>query len=1053
MMEVVFGDMVGTFLFKFLDDILIATETEEQHFVILEEVFKRLIKYGLKLKPKKCEVAKTKLIYLGHVVSAEGVAVGQDKIDKVQNFPAPNCASQVRQFLGLASYHRKFIEGFAKIASPLIALTRKNVVFHWNKEEQESFDQLKEKLINAPILSQPDYETAIIGSKPFVIWTDACKTGVGAVLTQQDDFGNFHPLFYISKACSESERNYSITQLEALAVVVALRKLKTFVMGAKVIVRTDHQPLVGMLKKGNLSPQLIRWALELQEYQDLKIEFVKGKFNVVADALSRCHPDSDYGEHIEVMDSVVLSIENKAPDNWFELLKRDPQFEGICEKVASEGMAKVQRNVYFLKDGCLMRKDCIGRSVKVVPLEFRKLLWQERHSGLLGGHFGVRKIKKLLGCQYFWFNMGKDVEQWTKTCMQCFAHASHRRDRPLLHPIKTDLPMQIVGMDIAEMPLSGKGYKYMLVLIDHFSKYASAFPLQTKSAEEVAKVFLEYWCLREQRIPRQVISDMGLPHKATGETPHFLLHGYDAYTPSQIDHLNKPSRYQTDIEDYKHEVLENLYATQEIVREKLEKYRNQMSLEYNNRNRTRDTNIKVHDLVFVELPTERAKNALSKLAPRWEGPARVVELGKTHVKVKFLHGESFKEIHLSQIVKWQGKECDAQLLKGETSRRTRNRNAAINSVVFSIMVNSNISELYCCSEKECVLTIGMVLHQSKFSETEALSVRDLAEKVTIAASSKMSDEDKAAAFKKADDVLARPEKIHVPSEILKSVWKAVLQKCPHQAKEFKSMLGKPLDIKELENPDAVAEMIAYMNNAYFMFIKNMDTVIVGGENALRIKNAINANYWSISNPEESELRGKVIFGLKTKVIVYVPTEKLLYGTSAQFEAATYIMIQTLNNLERCNSCKVFMLPVFRHLDFPEISQKFVTWYKKTAESDCRLIGMKEFDEMKLINWLNATPSNKEAMEYVNHHGLLTERGTRKLADYLNLQDFNWKHRELQSDQKNDAIKTPTREPFKNFSNSSACNNARGNPYYRGDGNRGRPKFHCRQDDRGPKRKS
>uniref|UniRef100_A0AC34G5J3 Integrase catalytic domain-containing protein n=1 Tax=Panagrolaimus sp. ES5 TaxID=591445 RepID=A0AC34G5J3_9BILA len=715
--------------------------------------------------------------------------------------------------------------------------------------------------------------------------------------------------------------------------------------------------------------------------------------------------------------------------------------------------------------------------------------------------------------------MGKDIEEWTKTCMQCFAHASHRRDRPLLHPIKTDLPMQIVGMDIAEMPLSGKGYKYMLVIIDHFSKYAAAFPLQSKSAEEVAKVFLEHWCLREQRIPRQVISDMGrefdnklmsrinaltnvegifslgynsqfnglserfiqtlkkilakrvnqafewsevlpfalfayntVPHKATGETPHFLLHGYDAYTPSQIDQLNKPTRYQTDVEDYKHQVLENLYASQEIVREKLRKYRDEMALEYNNRNRTRDTDIRVRDLVFVELPTERAKNALSKLAPRWEGPARVVELGKTHVKVKFLHGESFKEIHLS-LVKWKGQESEAKPLKGETSRRTRARNVAINSINFSNsnMANSKLSELYSCSEKECALTVGMVLHKSKFSEVEALSVRDLAEKVAIATSSKMSDEDKADAFKKADDVLARPEKIHVSSEILKSAWKAVLWKCRHQAVELKSMLGKPLNAKELENPDIVAEMVAYMNNAHFMLIKNMDTVIVGGENALRLKNAINANYWSISNPEESELRGNVIFGSKTKVIVYVPTEKLLYGAGAQFDVATYIMMQTLNNLERCNSCKVFMLPVLRHLDFPEISQRFINWYKETASSDCRLIGMKEFDEMKLINWLNATPSNKEAIAYVNHNGHLTERGTRKLVEYVNLEDFKWTHRELQSEQKNYSAQLSTRDSFKNLTNASACDNVRGNSYHRGSGYRGGSNIQTR-DDRGKKRK-
>uniref|UniRef100_A0AC34F952 RNA-directed DNA polymerase n=2 Tax=Panagrolaimus sp. ES5 TaxID=591445 RepID=A0AC34F952_9BILA len=1072
MMETVFGDLVGKSLFKFLDDILIATETEEEHLEILEEVLKRLIKYNLKLKPKKCEVAKAKLVYLGHVVSAEGVQIGQDKIDKVQNFPVPTSVTQVRQFLGLASYHRKFIEGFAKIASPLIVLTRKNIVFHWGKDEQQSFEALKEKLVRAPILSQPDYEAAIEGSKPFVVWTDACKTGVGAVLTQQDDAGNFHPLFYISKACSEAERNYSITQLEALAVVVAMRKLKTFVMGAKILVRTDHQPLVGLIKKGNLSPQLIRWALELQEYQELTIQFVKGKFNVVADALSRCHGNDDFGEHVEVMESVVLSLENKTSESWFDLLKIDPMYRDLCEKVLELEVVKEGQDEYTVKDGFLLKTDRKSHTVKVVPREKRKLLWEEKHAGIFGGHFGIKKVKNLLKNKYYWVNMGNDVADWTKACMQCFAHKSHRRDRPPLHPFKTDLPMQIVGMDIAEMPISEKGYRYMLVIVDHFTKYASAFPLFSKSAEEVAKVFLEKWCLREQRFPRQVISDMGrefdnkllsritsltsienifslgynsqfnglserfiqtlkkvlakrvneafewsevlpfalfayntVPHEATGETPHFLLHGFDAFTPSEIDSAERPTRYQTDLEDYKHQVLENLYAAQAFVREKMQIYRKKMALEYNERKNTHPTTINLGDLVFVELPTERVKNALSKLAPRWEGPARVVELGKTHVKVKFLHGESLKEIHLSHVVKWQGKECDAQPLKGETSRRTRVRNG-INCINFSDLMpmEKKLSENYGCPEETCLLTVGLILPNSPYSNIVAYSCRDLAEKAAIAMCSKTSPEEKEAMFKKAEDLVARPDKISVSAESIRTTWKAVLAKCPHQAKAFKLSLGKSLDNMEIEDMDIAYEMIAHLNNVQYFAVKNMDTVVVGSENAQRFKNAINANFYHMHSPEESELRAKVIFGSKIKTIVYIPNEKLLYAAGAQFETATRIILQTLNYLDECNNCEIIVLPVLRHLDHPEISQKFINWFKEVAAKDSRLIGNEELDEMKLIHWLHATPSNKDETEHVGSNGLLKELGTQKMVQYLNLLGYKWKHRQLLQAEKHVAPK-------------------------------------------------
>uniref|UniRef100_A0A914Y7U5 RNA-directed DNA polymerase n=1 Tax=Panagrolaimus superbus TaxID=310955 RepID=A0A914Y7U5_9BILA len=830
-------------------------------------------------------------------------------------------------------------------------------------------------------------------------------------------------------------------------------------MGAKILVRTDHQPLVGLLKKGNLSSQLVRWALELQEYQDLTIQFVKGKFNVVADALSRCHADDACGEHVEVMESVVLAVEDENAGTWLDMLKIDPLYKDICEKAQNDKIFKDGHFEYTVKDGFLFRTDRKGHTVKVVPCGKRKLLWEEKHAGIFGGHFGTKKVKTILKNQYYWVNMGNDVAEWTKACMQCFAHGSHRRDRPPLHPIKTDLPMQIVGMDIAEMPMSEKGFKYMLVIIDHFTKYASAYPLLSKSAEEVAKVFLENWCLREQRFPRQVISDMGrefdnklmsritsltgvecifslgynsqfnglserfiqtlkkilakrvneafewsevlpfalfayntVPHEATGETPHFLLHGFDAFSPSEIDPSEIPTPYQTDLQDYKQQVLENLYAAQKVVREKLEKYRKDMAEEYDARKNTHLTSINCGDLVFVELPTERVKNALSKLAPRWEGPARVVEVGKTHVKVKFLIGESLKEIHLSQVVKWQGKECDAKPLKGETSRRTRARNI-INCINFraEIVLDPKLSENYVCTEETCLLTVGLILPNSVYAKKIAFSCRDLAEKVAIAMSTKLSEAEKERAI---DGSTNCSESITLSSELKRTIWKAVLATCKHQAEAFKSSMGKSMEKFDVHDIDIAKEMVAQLNNVYFMVAKNMDTVVCGGENASRIKSAINANYWPMHAPEEAELRAKVVFGSKIKRIIYVPHEKMIYGNGIKFDSATRAILESLNYLDKCNNCEIIMLPIFRHLDFPEVSQQFINWFKEAALNDSRLIGNQELDEMKLIHWLQATPSNKDGTDYVSAAGILREHGTQKLVQYLNLLGYKFKHREL-----------------------------------------------------------
>lgn len=186
----------------------------------------------------------------------------------------------------MASFYRKFCLGFAKITGCLFSLTSPKSIWRWTEEHQVAFEKVKAMISTSPVLTQPDIEKARDGSRPFVICTDASTVGLGAVLCQEGDDRQLHPVYFASKCLSKAERRYHVTDLEALAVVFAVRRFHMFIYGLPTVVLTDHQPLTALFSRSNVSARVLRWSLELQRY-NLEIRYVKGKTNVVADALSR----------------------------------------------------------------------------------------------------------------------------------------------------------------------------------------------------------------------------------------------------------------------------------------------------------------------------------------------------------------------------------------------------------------------------------------------------------------------------------------------------------------------------------------------------------------------------------------------------------------------------------------------------------------------------------------------------------------------------------------------------------------------------------------------
>ncbi|KAL0540386.1 hypothetical protein IC582_024623 [Cucumis melo] len=275
LMNRVFKDFLDSFVIVFIDDILIYSKTEAEHEEHLHQVLETLRANKLYAKFSKCEFWLRKVTFLGHVVSSEGVSVDPTKIEAVTNWPRPSTVSEIRSFLGLAGYYRRFVEDFSRIASPLTQLTRKGTPFVWSPACESSFQELKQKLVTAPVLTVPD------GSGNFVIYSDASKKGLGCVLMQQGKV-----VAYASRQLKIHEQNYPTHDLELAAVVFALKIWRHYLYGEKIQIYTDHKSLKYFFTQKELNMRQRRW-LELVKDYDCEILYHPGKANIVADALSR----------------------------------------------------------------------------------------------------------------------------------------------------------------------------------------------------------------------------------------------------------------------------------------------------------------------------------------------------------------------------------------------------------------------------------------------------------------------------------------------------------------------------------------------------------------------------------------------------------------------------------------------------------------------------------------------------------------------------------------------------------------------------------------------
>ena len=303
--------ILGKCCVNYLDDVLIVSRSFFQHMTDVQAVLQAFAQYNLLLSPNKCEFAKPTATFLGYNLSEHGYQLSDKHVSALASYPRPQTVKELRTFLGLINYFRKFIRDRAKICEPLHALTRKGVIFQWSKECEESFQKIKDKLCRPPILQYPRF------NKRFYLSTDASTQSIGVCLCQKDDNGHFMPIAYCGRSLKSHEKNYSITKLELLATVFAITYFQVYLAGHQFTLLTDHSPLTSILKQKTLTPQLARFSLLIQSF-DFTVEHQKGLLNSAADVLSR----REYQINHTDVDDKIMAFPNWPQDN-------DVQFQDL----------------------------------------------------------------------------------------------------------------------------------------------------------------------------------------------------------------------------------------------------------------------------------------------------------------------------------------------------------------------------------------------------------------------------------------------------------------------------------------------------------------------------------------------------------------------------------------------------------------------------------------------------------------------------------------------------------------------------------------------------